>query len=94
MENDNGELKVKITTRTTTVAKSQVKDFEFGYWDDEKEEWVSVSTQDERVIMAERLGCTPEMVEALQALFAWLQEAAFEDLCSLAVQINEAKEND
>lgn len=65
---------------TKTVISSRVEDIEFGYWNEEEDEWVELVTDEQLLDASKALGVKVEFLKALKSSFDMLREYIHDDL--------------
>ena len=65
--------------KTKTVIEASLDSFNFGEWDEESGGFTPIDANNLEE-MAEKLGCTPELLDLIRDNFACLQEDLLEDL--------------
>lgn len=69
-----------MKTKTTIRIVTDTDGIQFGYWNTEKEEWIEPKNTDEVARAAEKLNCSPALVEALVMSMEALVAATSGDL--------------
>jgi hypothetical protein len=70
--------------KSRIVVDSDVDTFQFGYWDQEAGKFIPVNGRaDSTQAMAERLGCTEELVATMEMLFENLRARMTADLSDI-----------
>jgi len=69
-----------MRTKVTTQIITRVDELAFGYWDESGDEWIEPKSTDEAIKAAEKLKCSPALIEALALFAELLTDAISQDL--------------
>ena len=67
--------------KTKTVITTETSNITFGYWDTEKEEFVPIEYAENSIELgAQKLNCSPELLEAMDMFATNIRDIISEDL--------------
>jgi len=69
--------------KTVVRIHSETGRLNFGYWDEKREEFIPVNTDEECVAAAEKLDCSAALVQTLVTVVDSIQEAVRQDLTDI-----------
>ena len=73
-----------MKTKIRIIYESNFDDWRMGYWDEQADEWIPFTdTEDGTSAAAIALGCTPDLITALQMSMGELKDRAHSDLVDI-----------
>jgi len=69
-----------MQTQVSIKIETETQNAEFGYWDLNLNAFITAETEEETAAMAEHLGCTPELIDALRCSIDSFADYVADDL--------------